>query len=180
MLDVKEYSIQNAKRGWERFKIKNGLTELPADYAFLNIQDFLTNREDIEIEKLLIFPEAYWLDNSGKYKNNPLPFPIKLKDKTGEIEAFVRPTTLNRQSGGFTLDQINGTGQYRLHFLRVSNGMVVKRLPYEEETGPDTRLYLIDFKNLAIPKPKFSVYRLTQSIENLFPDFSPELNPIRI
>ena len=150
MIDIKQEILKTTEGRWARFKLKHDLTELPAHYALRNIQEFLQNRAKIKTARLFLLPRLSYFPKETEEELGWDVTPITLRDESGEIEAWVRPTALNRNEGEFlyqTVSKMNGGDT--LYFPILRNGV---QWPYQ--TQVDERIYLQEFRRFKNPRIK--------------------------
>ncbi len=173
MIDIQQEMLREA-RGWERFKIKYGLTDLPAHFACRNLQEFLTSRDQIKVGKLVMFPKLYYFpkesDSVGYDK-------ISLKDGSASIDAYVSPSAFNLTSGELVADCLKEVQSGdTLYFSVLRNGMPI---PYAREA--DHTLYLAGFETIRHPRPKIDFSAIMEKLSSLVPEFNQrELTPVPV
>ncbi|MBI4981442.1 hypothetical protein HZC30_07880 [Candidatus Woesearchaeota archaeon] len=171
MINFQQEMLREAK-GWEKFKIKFGLTDLPAHFACRNLYEFLISRSQIGIGKLVMFPKLYYFpqesDSVGYDK-------ISLKDGSASIDAYVRPSAFNLTSGELVANCLKEVQSGdALYFPVLRNGMPIL---YTREA--DHTLYLAGFETIRNPRSKRDFSAIMEKLSSLVPEFNHrELVPI--
>jgi len=177
MIDFKLKALELEPRRWERFKIKYGFSGLP-DFACPTINDFLNNRDKIGVMKQVVFPTLSYnpLNADDRKRLGWEDVAITLKDITGEMEVYVRPTMYNPQTGSLA-DEIKvlGNGGTLYHVI-VRNGVI---WPTLKGNTQDDRIYLCDFRTRWRSKNKIKLSEtLSEILKNIFPEPSLQAVPI--
>lgn len=167
MIDLTKEALKHASSKWERFLIRVGVDSPIASYACRNLQEFSRGRSSLKGLQTVILPKVfYYPDGQERFEDGILP--IRLRDETGEVQAFVRSGAVTSDSE-WLVDVLNDgvNGGDTLYFPILRNGFSIPG--YIHETPG---IYLLDFKSFNTPRRRFDMDATIRKLASLLPEFN--------
>jgi len=137
MIKVKDLVLKHTEGKWERFKVRHGLTQLPATYICRNLQELVNERNSVEVGATILLPRLVYFSNGEELLQAT---PIILQDESAKVDAVYNSYMVNHQTGRVLREDIGEVCEGETVFTPViMNG---HNWPYQK---PDSRIYLTAF-----------------------------------
>lgn len=156
--------------GLEYWKLRFEFARLPQvpKYICRNIADFLDNKSSVRINEEVVIPRLIYFPHPERDAER-FCLPISLRDKTGELEVYVRDTAYYQRARKLLVDALCEMKQGDMFIY----GTIRCGMMFEGEG--ENCLYLTDFYSKKIGKPKRKRFDLAEMLEKILPEI--ELMP---